>query len=360
MGGFECGGSQGCYEFDPLADPRWRPFVESHSRASVFHTTAWLEALRRTYGYKPRALSTCPPGVELRNALVFCRIDSWLTGRRLVSLPFSDHCDPLADSTADLAALIGSLEAELGREDLRYIESRPIQVLDTTGLGPCSAYSYCFHQIDLTPDLATLFRGCHKNCAQRKIRRAEREGLAYEEGRSERLLDSFYRLVRLTRHRQTLLSQPKRWFQSLVDCFGDALKIRIALKDGRPVAGMLTLRHKDTLVYKYGCSDAQFHRFGGMHLLFWKAIQDGKRDGLKVFDLGRSDCANTGLIRFKDRWGAKRSLITYVRFLASAEAKGAFIGEGVVWKDRTARMIFRHLPDCVLKSAGDLIYGHLG
>src|SRR5216110_3070476 len=86
------------YTLDPLLDPRWPEFLERHASASIFHSRGWLEALRRTYGYEPIAYTTSPPTVDLANGLVFCRIDSWLTGRRLVSLPFSDHTEPLVDS----------------------------------------------------------------------------------------------------------------------------------------------------------------------------------------------------------------------------------------------------------------------
>ena len=88
------------YELDPLHDPRWGALVDSHPRASVFHSTSWLRALQTVYGYEPVVVTTCPPGARLTNGVVFCRIKSWLTGRRVVSLPFSDHCEPLVD-TAD-------------------------------------------------------------------------------------------------------------------------------------------------------------------------------------------------------------------------------------------------------------------
>ena len=87
-----------CYEIDPLRDERWASLVESHPHASVFHSNNWLKALRSVYGYEPVVMTTCPPGARLTNGLVFCRVNSWLTGRRLVSLPFSDHCEPLIGS----------------------------------------------------------------------------------------------------------------------------------------------------------------------------------------------------------------------------------------------------------------------
>src|SRR5262245_3997897 len=96
------GTAEPVYELDPLADPRWCAFAQRHERSSVFHSPAWLNALRKTYRYRPVAFTTEPPGCDLRSAIVFCHVRSWLTGRRLVSLPFSDHCEPLVASADDL------------------------------------------------------------------------------------------------------------------------------------------------------------------------------------------------------------------------------------------------------------------
>src|SRR5438034_5555456 len=95
------------------------------------------------------------------------------------------------------------------------------------------------------------------------------------------------------------------------------MKLRIASKAGQPIASIVTLSFRDVLVYKYGCSDERFHNLGGMHLLLWKAIQEGKSNGAREFDLGRSDRDNPGLITFKDRWGATRSQLTYWRYPAA-------------------------------------------
>src|SRR5215831_12638402 len=113
------------YEIDPLRDPRWADLAGKHPRASVFHTAPWLEALRRTYGYEPVAYTTTPPGTELANGIVCCRVYSRITGRRLVSLPFSDHCEPLVESDGDLETLLHALERECARERWRYVEIRP-------------------------------------------------------------------------------------------------------------------------------------------------------------------------------------------------------------------------------------------
>jgi CelD/BcsL family acetyltransferase involved in cellulose biosynthesis len=347
------------YEVQPLTDPRWDEFLERHPRASVFHTTGWLEALRQTYGYEPIAYTTTPPGANLRNAVLFCRVQSWLTGPRLVSLPFSDHCEPLVDDAADFQDILANLKERSRQNKWRYFEIRLIDHAEEPQGSFHSTYSYLLHQLDLSPNLETLFRGFHKDSTQRKIRRAEREGLTYQEGRSEALLDDFYRLFLLTRRRHQLPPQPRNWFLNLTRSLGEAIKIRVAFKGQRAVAAVMTLRYKDTLVYKYGCSDARFNSLGGMHLLFWRSIQDAKKDGLRTFDLGRSDREGSGLITFKDRWGATRSTLTYSRYTRSARSLDKYKTTGD-WTLRIAKRVFPLVPDSILAAAGQMLYKHIG
>lgn len=348
----------------PFNDTRWNDLVARHDSSSVFHSVCWLEALRRTYEYEPIVVTTSPPGEPLQNGLVFCRIRSWLTGRRWVSLPFSDHCAPLMENSDVSDRFLAALDTTLTRERLRYIEFRPLTQLNALQLPSGSSIqpglTYWLHRIDLTPDLATLFHNCHKDSIQRKIRRAQREQLDYQDGRSAELLEQFYRLLVLTRRRHGLPPQPRKWFRNLADCFGDALKIRVAAKNGRPIASILTLRHKDTLVYKYGCSDAAFNNLGGTHLLFWKSIEEAKHDNLRTFDLGRSDLNNHGLITFKDRWGGIRSLLHYATLSTASSRHLSPSASGRKWKERLSAHVFSRLPTTALSCTGSMLYKHIG
>jgi hypothetical protein len=339
------------YQVQPIEDPRWDKLLERHPRSSVFHTSEWLDALRRTYGYEPLVYTTSSPGMELENGIVLCRVNSWLTGRRVVSLPFSDHCEPLLRTNEDLARLRSALVKDLEASKAKYIE---IHSIDPTGIPPNDfrrADSFCLHQLDLRAKPEVLFQGFHKDCVQRKIRRAQREKLLYEEGTSESQLLRFYELLVMTRRRQRLPPQPLAWFRNLIACMGPKLTIRLASKDGRAVAAILTLQYKDTMVYKYACSDSRFHKLGGVQLLIWKAIEAAMRGELSNFDLGRSDWNNPGLIAFKDRWGSSRSAVTSWR-CGSQPA----LSSGQV---QIARLILGTLPTAVLPLVGSLLYKHL-
>jgi CelD/BcsL family acetyltransferase involved in cellulose biosynthesis len=344
----------------PLTDPRWEGLLERHPSASVFHSLAWLEALRRTYGYEPIAYTTAAPGEPLNDGLVFCRVESWLTGRRLVSLPFSDHCEPLLQRSGDLQVFLQKVREESEANKWRYIEIRPQEALATAIPGLHATAQYTLHQLNLRADLPTLFRGFHKDSIQRKIKRAKREGLVCQVGTTESILDAFYRLLTITRRRHGVPPQPKIWFRNLIECFGPALQIAIATNGRRAVAGMLTLRHKNTLVYKYGGSDTRFNNLGSMHCLYWESIQRAKDLGLETLDLGRSDLDQSGLITFKTRWGASISNLTYFRFSPSDNPTHWFESAGATWKTRVAKSTLAHAPAFVLPTLGNLLYRHIG
>ena len=187
--------------------------------------------------------------------------------------------------------------------------------------------------------------------------------MSYEAGTSDELLSAFYRLLRLTRRRHGLPPQPMAWFRNLIACIpstrfarsGQGATIHVASKDGMPVAGILTLTFKKSMVYKYGGSDAAYHPLGGMPFLFWRAIQAAKALGVEELDLGRSDLDQPGLIAFKEHLGGVRSELTYYtrpERRAGAAARGPAA--------RLARRVVPLLPDAALDLTGRLLYRHLG
>ena len=365
------------YWIDPVGDRRWADFLEQHQQASIFHTGSWLEALHRTYGYRPTVLTSCPPGVALSDGIAFCEVKSWVSGSRLVSLPFSDHCQPLLEPKENLEPFAQYLREQCTVPKWKYIEIRPSPNVDLDGPDSnavtrdlhCSSQStrllngdacsfvkckeYNLQKVDLRPDPETIFGSFHKACIKRKIRRAEREGLEYEAGRSPSSFVKFYHLLLLTRRRHGLPPQPMAWFRNLAACCGEALTIRVASKGGRPIAGMLTLLHKKTLVYKYGCSDEALHKLGAMPMLFWKTIQEEKQRGAEEFDLGRSAINNSGLTVFKQRLGAACSRLSYYRLgrreLSITDSN---------W--RVVHAVFARMPAFLAKIAGTMLYRHIG
>ncbi len=335
---------------DPLADGRWLSMVERHPRAGIFHSPGWLGALQRTFRFPAMALVAGKGQSVPARALVFCRVESRLTGRRLVSLPFSDHCEPLVETPAELDGLLGS--AALGDStavELRPLDARWGEVMRARGWEPSARFHY--HEIDLKPGPDALFTQFHNDCVRRKVRRAEREGLEVRHGNTRALIDEFYRLHLLTRRRQGTPPQPLSWFYNLARELGDHLAVYAAYEEGAGVAALVTLRWGSCLTYKYGASDLDRSASGGTPLLFWRVIQDACAQGLERLDLGRCDLDNEGLARFKERLGGRRTALTYYRRPPAGPEWDAL---------RRTKPLLQHLPLPLFRLLGTLLYRHFG
>jgi hypothetical protein len=136
---------------------------------------------------------------------------------------------------------------------------------------------------------------------------------------------------------------------------GDKVDIRLARKNGTPVAAMLTLGHSSCPVFKYGCSNAKHHNLGGMPFLLWRLIEESKALGAEKIDFGRSDLSQESLITFKDRLGTTKKLLTYYRYTHATGRR-----ELAPWKSRLLRKLFCSLPDVLMSVASRILYKHAG
>jgi hypothetical protein len=83
-------------ELNPLEDPRWDELVIGHPEGTIYHHSAWHQVLCETYGYTPLYLGqTIPGGNKIFGIFSFMLVNSILTGKRVVSLPFTTYCNPL-------------------------------------------------------------------------------------------------------------------------------------------------------------------------------------------------------------------------------------------------------------------------
>ena len=167
-------------------------------------------------------------------------------------------------------------------------------------------------------------------------------------------MDEFYRLLLMTRRRHQLLPQPRSWFKNLVECMGENIQIRLARKEGIPIAAMMTFRHRSSVIYKYGCSDESLHNLGAMPFLFWRLIEESKAWGAGKIDFGRSDLNQESLISFKDKFGSTRKVLNYYRYPVEA------ISKSPAWSELKIRQFFSILPDSISSMAGKLVYRHIG
>src|SRR5690606_24639906 len=79
---------------NPIQNPDWDGLVQTHPDASFFHTAVWARVLHRTYGHQPFYLHGTLNGIT-QMLVPLMEVRSCVTGRRGISLPFTDDCPPL-------------------------------------------------------------------------------------------------------------------------------------------------------------------------------------------------------------------------------------------------------------------------
>jgi len=342
---------------DPRTERRWDAFVLAHPLACVFHTSEWCRVLADTYGYHPRYIAAFDSAGDIRAAVPMMLIDSWLTSRRLVGLPFSDMCQPLvSDDAYGLLALTGAQD-QVNKMSAASLELRGPGVGNAKDLGFSNGTNFLRHIIDLDAVTEAMEARVHQS-ARRAIRKAEREGLTVRLASDIDSMHAFYRLMVLTRRKHGLLPQPKSFFQNLHQHMFEsgAGYLLLAEYEGRPVAGDLLLRFRDELVYKFNASDPDFLHLRPNNLLLWNAMLTGAALGCRTLDLGRCDEENEGLRRFKLLWGSREETLSYY-YYPQNNRNGLLTG-GIA-RDSLALFV-KYAPLAALRGMGSALYRNFG
>ncbi|HEY5726355.1 MAG TPA: GNAT family N-acetyltransferase [Methylomirabilota bacterium] len=171
--------------------------------------------------------------------------------------------------------------------------------------------------LDLTQSESALLKGM--DGAERKIRKADREGVEVRLAESPEDLAAYCRLSRDTservRTRSAYTDFPDRFFQDLHRSLGPAgtMRFYVAWFRGEPLAGCLFTYSDTTMLYYLGGStrDRELTAKQAPAAVFWHAIREAKRLGFSRFDLGGctptddADDSRHGVYTFKKRWGGR-------------------------------------------------------
>jgi CelD/BcsL family acetyltransferase involved in cellulose biosynthesis len=338
---------------NPLEIPNWDDLVLATGKASIFHSSAWARVLHESYGYKP-VYFTSFDGGNLVSLLPLMEIDSWLTGRRAVSLPFSDYCDPVIPEGGIYPELLGKVIDQGRKANWKYIEWRSQKYVEK-GTVPCA--SFFGHRLSLTKDLDELLRRLKSN-TRRNIKTSIRTGVDVRMANSPEGMRSFFDLHVQTRRRHGLPPQPFAFFEKTVVNLiqRDLGSVALATYQNRIVAGMVFLHFGSEAVYKYGASDPRYLHVRPNNAIMWKAIKKYKERGVKELCFGRTAPWQEGLLQFKRGWGAAERRVEYYRYDLKREK---FI-EDWIQVNGFHNRVFRRCPISVLKLAGQFLYKHIG
>jgi hypothetical protein len=337
---------------NPVEYPDWDSLVLTHSDYSFFHSSAWARVLNEAYGYRPMYF-TIFKGDRLHALLPVMEVKSILTGKRGISLPFSDFCEPILDEEALSGELVEAV-IEYGKtQHWKYLEIRGGHFFFDKPVFKI----YQEHILALKPDEKKIIEA-FRSSTWRNVKKAIKNGVEVKILNSPRALKDFYRLHCYSRKRHGAPPQPFTFFKKIQEYIisrGLGLVV-LACHGEKVISGNIFFHFGKKAIYKYGASDKRYQHLRAANLAMWMGIKWYRDHGYTSLSLGRTDLQNEGLQQFKRGWGTSAPLIKYYRYGLS---QAAFL-PGRVSSRRVSAALFSRTPVWLLKIIGTTLYRHIG
>lgn len=336
----------------PITDVRWMNFIEQTPNANIFHHPAWSHLLAQCYNYSPKVFTFVDSQNAVTAGLPLMQLPNLISGVRWECLPFTDHCFPLYQDETDQSRLYDAILASAREKNINGVGFRGEPI---SHMGVRQTRQYAWQTLQLEDDFRYVSDRIHP-MHKRNARTAEKRGVRIKWGNTKEDIDTFYRLHLQERHRQGVPVQPKRFFHLIEKLLLQTGlgSILFAYKDEKVISGLLLLHFGQILTYKFGASDKASLIFRPNDLLFWTAIQWGCENHLHLFDLGRSDLDNRGLISYKQGWGADELPLSY--FSSSSTLHQRVTGK----MSGMMKTVIRNSPPWVCRFIGELFYKYAG
>jgi hypothetical protein len=337
---------------NPIDYPGWDELLLTNNQSNFFHTSVWARVLSESYNYKPIYFMTTVND-RLCSLIPIMGVDSILTGKRGVALPFTDYC-PLITDNKDRLNISKELLIRFGKKaGWKHFELRG----DINYFKKSQASATFFnHYLDLSKGETEIFKSFKGN-TKRNIKQALKEDMSIDLYNSFESVKEFYRLNCITRKLHGLPPQPWHFFKKIAQHV-------ISLKNGfvvlasfqnKVIAGAIYFQFGNQVIYKYGASDKKFQKLRPNNLVMWEAIKWSVENGFKQFSFGRTERDNLGLLQFKRGWGAKEEVVRYYKYDLKKDCIMDMQGEL-----KSSYTFLKKMPLPVLKLTGRLLYRHVG
>lgn len=337
---------------DPQTDTLWQELINRHE-SDVFHTPEWISTLNATYDFDFRALVVLDDAGLPRSGMVYSLIEDMMDPR-IVSLPFSDFCDPLVENEYDWNLLITQLLNEEYRLSLRCLNNQ-IAVSDKRLALTNRAKWHC---VDLQRDIDDIWMGL-SGSARRAIKKAQRDGVVVQTAQDKDQLRAFYELhLRVRKYKYQLLAQPYRFFEQIWDQFiakGNGA-LMIASHDGQVIGGVMFLEWQNKLYYKFNASNPDLIAFRPNDLVVWEGIKYGHGKGYRFLDFGLSDWDQEGLLRYKRKFATEEKTVSFLRYSPNGSPSQKEREMRSVLPQLTDLFVEESVEDRVTEKAGDILY----
>lgn len=290
---------------------RWDQFVMGCAEGSFFHRSPWQGLIERVFGHTTHYLYAERDGAIV-GVLPMAEVRSRLFGHSLASLPFASNAGIAAADDEARQALVAQASALARARQVQHLELRnterqldwPTQDLYVDFRMPIPA---------VLDDKMLAIPQKRRNM----VRKALKLGLRAVWDDS---VDRFFPVFAENARDHGTPTLPKRYFQALVQAFGDDCRIlAIDNAQGRCVSSIMCFFHKGTVMAYYAGETPEARGTAANDLKYWEVMKWAQAAGCSEFDIGRSK-QGTGSYDFKRLWGFVPHPLNYQYLLIGRDA----------------------------------------
>ncbi len=334
----------------------WDDFVFNSRHGSIYHTSNWIRIIEKSFRATPVLIVKKDTTVSA--GIPFFYHNSFLIGSRLSSITSAQSCNPLVSSNNDLTELLNFTQSYATENKIRQIEIKTnddFEISDNTLVYPKS--DFCTHILSLDVPYEQIEKSFHKNCIMRPLKKAYKNNLRLIQGSTLNDVKLFYSLYETMRKDNGLLPQPLNFFINLWEELfnNNACELFHAEYNGKIISSVLNIMYKQSYNYEYGATDLRYTDLHPSHFLLDNSIRRAISKDFKVFDFGRTENSNAGLMDFKRRWGSKKVILNY--YYLPPDKKKSVLNNKIL-KTIIEGMI-HYTPRPIYRVAGKFIYQNL-
>ncbi len=331
----------------------WDDFVFNHRYGTIYHTSHWFSIIKNTYHLQPVVIVEYQNGIKC--GIPFFLHNSLLWSKRLISITNAQACNPLVNNINQLENLIGFILNFIKKENIYFAELRVTEDFEYNSPGLTNRRSeFSTYVLSLDQPYDQIKLNYHKNCIQRPLKKANSYNLKLIKGRDLNDMKIFYALYETMRRDKGLLPQPFSFYSNLWHFLSpkNLCEVFHASYKGQIISSVINLKYKDKYTYEYGSTNKLYIKYHPSHFLIDYSIKTAVSEDFKIFDLGRTENSNYGLIDFKRRWGGEKLEFHYY-YLPPNMQKNVFFNKKI---EKMASIFISHIPKSVYHQIGQFLY----
>ena len=352
---------------------KWEKYVLKNRSANIFSHPIWIKCLEKEYNRQALILVCLDIKSNIRGVLPLLptlgipfKLNNLVTSKRLSSLPRTPLGGILFDNEEIRKKLIHYAVKKVSESEKTCLQLKSYCSNLEVGVQGLKKFLWRNSFYLSLPDHPENIRFGNKQ-QRRKIKwavnKARNSGIYLRELETAEDLKKWYKLYLETMKQHFVPPRRFRFFKDLFDNLASKGFVKLLLAEmdigGEKtiLAGSVFLLFNDTVFYSFNGRSKLGLSLHANDLIQWEAINQSCQMGYKFYDMGEVCENNTGLARFKNKWGCDSYPIYHYYFTSNESNYNQSLD--IANNIHYPKLIWNNLPLNITRYMGTIVNRYL-